>query len=206
MQHNRVHNGSIEKTSSSGESLGVLAMGAINEIMSKNCVPHDFEDFLLQMFRNTFQLLQRLVRDQPNSTSCLQLLDSRLVIIQYWHTHLKPEYGHGYRGDSKLCIYFNNQIMFCVYFQLHRQVHRVPAVVCQCPLKAIWKQLPISCNWIFGPAVPVHFPTAQCRGIFQLSGRVGDLPWPSFSQDSCVTGPSHTIQVLMLLFICWVLI
>lgn len=80
MQHNRVHNGSIDKTSSSGESLGVLAMGAINEIMSKNCVPHDFEDFLLQMFRNTFQLLQRLVRDQPNSTSCLQLLDSRLVI------------------------------------------------------------------------------------------------------------------------------
>ncbi|KAK3889634.1 hypothetical protein Pcinc_006379 [Petrolisthes cinctipes] len=78
-QHNRVHNGSIEKTSSSGESLGVLAMGAINEIMSKNCVPHDFEDFLLQMFRNTFQLLQRLVRDQPNTTSCLQLLDSSYI-------------------------------------------------------------------------------------------------------------------------------
>ena len=61
----------------SGESLGVLAMGAINEIMSKNCVPHDFEDFLLQMFRNTFHLLQRLVREEPNTTSRLQLLDPR---------------------------------------------------------------------------------------------------------------------------------
>ncbi|KAK8722049.1 hypothetical protein OTU49_012451, partial [Cherax quadricarinatus] len=71
----KLHNGSLEKSFMVGESLGVLAMGAINEIMSKNCVPHDFEEFLLQMFRNTFQLLQRLVRDEPNTTSRLQLLD-----------------------------------------------------------------------------------------------------------------------------------
>lgn len=76
-QHGRHHNGLLEKNCMSGESLGVLAMGAINEIMSKNCVPHDFEDFLLQMFRNTFQLLQRLVREEPNTTSRLQLLDPR---------------------------------------------------------------------------------------------------------------------------------
>lgn len=77
-KHNKLHNGSLDNSFMSGDSLGVLAMGAINEIMSKNCVPHDFEDFLLQMFRNTFQLLQRLVRDEPNTTtSRLQLLDSR---------------------------------------------------------------------------------------------------------------------------------
>ncbi|XP_069961289.1 exportin-6 isoform X1 [Cherax quadricarinatus] len=74
-QPSKLHNGSLEKSFMVGESLGVLAMGAINEIMSKNCVPHDFEEFLLQMFRNTFQLLQRLVRDEPNTTSRLQLLD-----------------------------------------------------------------------------------------------------------------------------------
>ena len=33
-------------------------MGAINEIMYRNCVPADFESFLLQLFRDTFQLLQ----------------------------------------------------------------------------------------------------------------------------------------------------
>ncbi|XP_069996041.1 exportin-6 [Penaeus vannamei] len=79
-QHNKLHNGSLDNSFMSGDSLGVLAMGAINEIMSKNCVPHDFEDFLLQMFRNTFQLLQRLVRDEPNTTtSRLQLLDSSYI-------------------------------------------------------------------------------------------------------------------------------
>ncbi|MPC08061.1 exportin-6-like [Portunus trituberculatus] len=78
-QHNRHHNGLVEKNCVSGESLGVLAMGAINEIMSKNCVPHDFEDFLLQMFRNTFHLLQRLVREEPNTTSRLQLLDPSYI-------------------------------------------------------------------------------------------------------------------------------
>lgn len=78
-QHNKLHNGSLDKSFTSGESLGVLAMGAINEIMSKNCVPRDFEDFLLQMFRNTFHLLQRLVRDEPNTTSRLQLLDPSYI-------------------------------------------------------------------------------------------------------------------------------
>ncbi|XP_066990340.1 exportin-6 isoform X2 [Macrobrachium rosenbergii] len=79
-QHNkRRPNGTIESSCVPGESLGVLAMGAINELMSKNCVPHDFEDFLLQMFRNTFQLLQRLVRDEPNTTSRLQLLEPSYI-------------------------------------------------------------------------------------------------------------------------------
>ena len=41
-----------------GSELATLAMGAINEIMYRNCVPADFESFLLQLFRDTFQLLQ----------------------------------------------------------------------------------------------------------------------------------------------------
>jgi hypothetical protein len=51
----------------SNSNLGILAMGAINELMYKNCVPADFENFLLQMFRNTFQLLQTVVFDPSPS-------------------------------------------------------------------------------------------------------------------------------------------
>lgn len=57
----------IDGHTPSGPSLGVLAMGCINEILSKNCVPVDFEDFLLQMFQNTFHLLQKLVKDNASS-------------------------------------------------------------------------------------------------------------------------------------------
>ena len=46
--------------------LSILAMGTINEIIYRHCVPVDFENFLLQMFQNTFQLLQMLV--QPINT------------------------------------------------------------------------------------------------------------------------------------------
>ena len=41
--------------------LGILAMATINEIIYRHCVPVDFEEFLLQMFQNTFELLQLLV-------------------------------------------------------------------------------------------------------------------------------------------------
>jgi hypothetical protein len=40
-------------------------MTAINEIMYRNCVPADFENYLLQLFRNTFHLLQTVVSEPP---------------------------------------------------------------------------------------------------------------------------------------------
>ena len=40
------------------QTLGVLAMCCVNELLAKNCVPAEFEDFLLQMFQQTFYLLQ----------------------------------------------------------------------------------------------------------------------------------------------------
>lgn len=55
--------------SSSGSSvvsnaeLGVSAMTCINELLSKNCVPVEFEEFLLKLFQQTFQLLQRITKD-----------------------------------------------------------------------------------------------------------------------------------------------
>lgn len=43
--------------------LGVLAMSCINELLSKNCVPVEFEEFLLKLFQQAFQLLQRITKD-----------------------------------------------------------------------------------------------------------------------------------------------
>ncbi|RDD40755.1 Exportin-6, partial [Trichoplax sp. H2] len=47
-----------------GHQLGTLAMDCINEIVSKNCVPEEFEEFLLKLFQETYQLLQDLVIGQ----------------------------------------------------------------------------------------------------------------------------------------------
>lgn len=59
--------------------LGVLAMTCVNELVSKNCVPMDFEEYLLRMFQQTFFLLQRLTRENNAHTvkSRLQELDER---------------------------------------------------------------------------------------------------------------------------------
>uniref|UniRef100_A0AAQ4RS16 Importin N-terminal domain-containing protein n=1 Tax=Gasterosteus aculeatus aculeatus TaxID=481459 RepID=A0AAQ4RS16_GASAC len=57
--------------------LGVYAMTCVNELVSKNCVPVDFEEYLLRMFQQTFFLLQRLTRENNAHTvkSRLQELD-----------------------------------------------------------------------------------------------------------------------------------
>jgi len=59
--------------------LGTLAMNCINELLSKNCVPAEFEDFLLQMFQQTFCLLQKLTKDSNTCASGNRLseLDER---------------------------------------------------------------------------------------------------------------------------------
>ncbi|XP_027804210.1 exportin-6 isoform X5 [Marmota flaviventris] len=59
--------------------LGVLAMSCINELMSKNCVPMEFEEYLLRMFQQTFYLLQKITKDSNAHTvkSRLEELDER---------------------------------------------------------------------------------------------------------------------------------
>ncbi|GFX36410.1 exportin-6 [Trichonephila clavipes] len=49
--------------------LGIQAMGCINEIMSKHCIPADYEGFLLQVFQDTFHLLQNLTKDNSKNAS-----------------------------------------------------------------------------------------------------------------------------------------
>ena len=39
----------------------MVAMCCINELLTKNCVPREFESYLLLMFQQTFYLLQVLI-------------------------------------------------------------------------------------------------------------------------------------------------
>uniref|UniRef100_A0A8C6UCK5 Exportin 6 n=1 Tax=Neogobius melanostomus TaxID=47308 RepID=A0A8C6UCK5_9GOBI len=66
-----------EMTKAERARLGVLAMTCVNELVSKNCVPMDFEEYLLRMFQQTFFLLQRLTRENNAHTvkTRLQELD-----------------------------------------------------------------------------------------------------------------------------------
>ncbi|KAG9327929.1 hypothetical protein JZ751_017258, partial [Albula glossodonta] len=61
--------------------LGVLAMTCVNELISKNCVPLDFEEYLLRMFQQTFFLLQKLTRENNAHSvrSRLEELDESYV-------------------------------------------------------------------------------------------------------------------------------
>lgn len=58
-------------------ALGVLAMSCVNEMLSRSCVPRDFEEYLVQIFRQIFQILQDLTDDNPQkSGNALEELDS----------------------------------------------------------------------------------------------------------------------------------
>eukprot|EP00062_Callorhinchus_milii_P009071 gi/632952470/ref/XP_007891869.1/ PREDICTED: exportin-6 isoform X3 [Callorhinchus milii] len=61
--------------------LGVLAMACINELMSKNCVPVEFEEYLLRMFQQTFYLLQKITKENNARSikSRLEELDESYV-------------------------------------------------------------------------------------------------------------------------------
>uniref|UniRef100_A0A8C4R6Y5 Exportin 6 n=1 Tax=Eptatretus burgeri TaxID=7764 RepID=A0A8C4R6Y5_EPTBU len=63
--------GGTEKAS----ALGVLAMSCVNELMSKNCVPCEFEEYLLRAFQHTFYLLQKITKDAKGSTVRARLQD-----------------------------------------------------------------------------------------------------------------------------------
>ena len=66
----------LDTSASAGEPLGVIALRCINEIISKNCVPPNFEAFLLQLFKHTFHLLQRLLEEDSKTTNKLSEVDS----------------------------------------------------------------------------------------------------------------------------------
>lgn len=59
--------------------LGIHAMNCINEILSKKFVPAEYETFLLQMFQQTFNLLQVITKGSSSmiSNKILENMDER---------------------------------------------------------------------------------------------------------------------------------
>uniref|UniRef100_A0A2K6D6V4 Exportin-1/Importin-beta-like domain-containing protein n=1 Tax=Macaca nemestrina TaxID=9545 RepID=A0A2K6D6V4_MACNE len=72
--------------------LGVLAMSCIKELMSKNCVPMEFEEYLLCMFQQTFYLLQKITKDNNAHTvkSRLEELDESYIEKELMRYIYKP--------------------------------------------------------------------------------------------------------------------
>ena len=62
-----------DSTDTTGE-LGSLAMSCVNELVTQNCVPQEFGDFLLKLFEKSLLLLQQLTNAK------LPLLDDRLAL------------------------------------------------------------------------------------------------------------------------------
>lgn len=69
---------SADDSSDVAGQLGSLAMDCVIELLVKNCVPREFEAFLMKLFDKSFSLLQRLTgvteRGEPIS---FQHLDDR---------------------------------------------------------------------------------------------------------------------------------
>lgn len=60
--------------------IGVYAMSCINEILAKKFVPAEYEAFLLQMFQQTFNLLQIISKGAPQMTvHALENLDDNYI-------------------------------------------------------------------------------------------------------------------------------
>ena len=72
--------------------LSVLAMEAVNEIMAKNYIPHDFQDYLLSVYRGTLVILQGIVSGVDGGGMSLEeeFLDKITDFLKYFvSTHLK---------------------------------------------------------------------------------------------------------------------
>ena len=69
---------SIADATENSGNLGSLAMDCINELLVKNCVPREFEAFLMKLFEKSFSLLQRLTAESQRGISCnFSQLDDR---------------------------------------------------------------------------------------------------------------------------------
>lgn len=63
-------------------ALGTLAMSCINEMMGRSCIPRDFEEYLVQIFHNTFAILRDLTDDNPQKNGAgIEDLEDEYVYI-----------------------------------------------------------------------------------------------------------------------------
>ena len=72
----------IEDSSENSGNLGSLAMDCVNELLVRNCVPREFEAFLLKLFEKSFGLLQKLTGVTEKGMVCnFSQLDERWVLF-----------------------------------------------------------------------------------------------------------------------------
>ena len=64
-----------------GSVLGSLAMDCVNELLIKNCVPRDFESFLMKFFDQSFSLLHRLTSEDGGKKKDFSRLDDRYMYM-----------------------------------------------------------------------------------------------------------------------------
>lgn len=69
---------SVSDATENAGNLGSLAMDSVNELLVKNCVPREFEAFLLKLFEKSFCLLQKLTGVTERGVACdFSKLDDR---------------------------------------------------------------------------------------------------------------------------------
>lgn len=69
---------SVSDATENAGNLGSLAMDSVNELLVKNCVPREFEAFLLKLFEKSFCLLQKLTGVTEKGVACdFSKLDDR---------------------------------------------------------------------------------------------------------------------------------
>ena len=71
----------VEVCTENSGNLGSLAMDCVNELLVRNCVPREFEAFLLKLFEKSFGLLQRLTGETERGVICnFSQLDERWAL------------------------------------------------------------------------------------------------------------------------------
>lgn len=61
------------KDTCNGE-LGAMAMGCFNEMLSRNCVPPNFDEYLLKLFEHTKELLTKVTSSAAGDENPLETL------------------------------------------------------------------------------------------------------------------------------------
>jgi len=89
--------------------LGSLSMTCVNEILSKNRVPQNFEDYLIRVFRQTFQLLQHITKGD-NPREYLSKLDENYLdkFIEFLRLFVSMHFSRMESEDSFPLLQFLN--------------------------------------------------------------------------------------------------
>ena len=120
--------------------LGSLAMDCVIELLVKNCVPREFEAFLMKLFEKSFSLLQRLTGlTERGETINFLHLDERcsvLCMCIYMHVHVHVHAVYVYIMYSTICtVYMYDVYMYMFSVHLYTRYGTICTVymyTCTC--------------------------------------------------------------------------